>query len=82
MSVRVLVFPVFRKHWLFHAWHESAETASSTLKDWRSGVNLEEKLQLIGQQSSEWVSWYLAHYLFGKGKRWFRSMQLVHFSHL
>ena len=53
---KILAFPIFRKYWLYHSWTESAANAQSALKkDWRKGVNMEEKLSLLGQQLSSKV---------------------------
>ena len=56
-QVKILAFPIFRRYWLYHAWQDpsSLAVAASTVKDWRKGVNLEERLSLLGQQSSTWV---------------------------
>ena len=58
MSVKILAFPIFRRYWLYHSWTtEAAEAAQALLlKDWRKGVNLEEKLSLLGKQVSSKVS--------------------------
>lgn len=65
---RALVVPVFRRYWLWHAWQEGGGAAavvtaggkgagaSKPLRDWREGVNLEEKAQLLGQRATRWVS--------------------------
>jgi hypothetical protein len=63
---KVVVLPIFRRYWLWHAWSEGsavatlAEEASAagrkTLRDWRQGQNLEEKTQLLGQHATRWVS--------------------------
>ena len=57
MSVKILAFPIFRRYWLYHSWTtEAAEAAQALLlKDWRKGVNLEEKLSLLGKQVSSKV---------------------------
>ena len=56
--VKILAFPIFRRYWLYHAWEEpgAAAAAAKSIKDWRKGVNLEEKLDLLGQQASAKVS--------------------------
>lgn len=58
MSVKILAFPIFRKYWLYHSWSDAAAEAakSALVKDWRKGVNLEEKLNLLGKQVSSKVS--------------------------
>lgn len=57
--VKVLVLPIFRRYWLWHAWTdpaaEQAVQAAKALPDWRQGVGLEEKLQLLGTQLSQRV---------------------------
>jgi hypothetical protein len=59
-STRVLVLPIFRKYWLWHADRAlvaaAPEAAGKALKSWREGRNLEEKLQLLGQSANVWVS--------------------------
>ena len=54
MSVKILAFPIFRRYWLYHAWSDAAAEAaqSAAIKDWRKGINLEEKLSLLGTQAS------------------------------
>jgi hypothetical protein len=56
-QVKILAFPIFRRYWLYHAWQDSSSLAAtaSTVKDWRKGVNLEERLSLLGQQVSTYV---------------------------
>ena len=58
MAVKILAFPIFRKYWLYHSWTTEAAQASqsSLVKEWRKGVNLEEKLSLLGKQVSSKVS--------------------------
>lgn len=49
MRVKVVVVPVYRKHWLYHAWTEAmpqASQAESTI-DWRKGATLGDKVQLL-----------------------------------
>lgn len=57
MKVRskVLVVPIFRRYWLWHSWCEQAAAGPSinqTATNWREGVGLEEKLQILGTQIS------------------------------
>ena len=56
-ATKILAFPIFRKYWLYHSWTEAAAHAaqSALKKDWRKGVNMEEKLSLLGQQLSNKV---------------------------
>ena len=67
---RVLLVPIFRRHWLWYAWGErtaaaaiagagraAAAAAAKPPRNWRQGQNLEEKMQLLGQQARAWVSW-------------------------
>ena len=58
MSVKILAFPIFRRYWLYHAWSDAAAEAaqSAAIKDWRKGINLEEKLSLLGTQASAKVA--------------------------
>ena len=57
-ATKILAFPIFRKYWLYHSWTKAAAHAaqSALKKDWRKGVNMEEKLSLLGQQLSNKVS--------------------------
>lgn len=67
-GARVLLVPIFRRHWLWHAWggraaaaaadagRAAAAAAPKPLRDWRQGVNLEEKAHLLSQHASAWVS--------------------------
>ncbi|BDA42909.1 hypothetical protein COCOBI_03-8020 [Coccomyxa sp. Obi] len=52
--IKILAFPIFRRYWLYHAWEEpgAAAAAAKSIKSWRKGANLEEKLDLLGQQAS------------------------------
>lgn len=62
---RALVVPVFRRYWLWHAWREGGGVAAGAaqaggkagkqLRDWKEGMNLEEKAQLLGQHVNRWV---------------------------
>jgi hypothetical protein len=55
-TTKVLVIPVFRRHWLYHAWQEGgAAQASSEALDWRNGKTAGEKLQLLGLQARQRV---------------------------
>lgn len=63
---RVLLIPIFRRYWLWHAWGGQAATAAAgsaarvaqaqVPRPWREGRNLEEKAQLLGQTARAWVS--------------------------
>ncbi len=55
--VKVLVLPVFRRYWLWHAWTDQAAEAGAakTVANWKEGVGLEEKLQLLGTELSQRV---------------------------
>ena len=57
--MRILVIPVFRRYWCFHA-IEDAKAAQrlateATNIEWRKGANLEEKLSLLGTKLSSIV---------------------------
>ena len=55
-QVRILSFPIFRRHWLYHAWQDpQAATAAKAVKNWRDGVNLEERTQLLSEKLQLWV---------------------------
>lgn len=52
-SAKVLVLPIFRRYWLWHAWADplAAERAAAMpLRTWRDGTNLEERFHFLGQQ--------------------------------
>lgn len=64
-STRVLLLPIFRRYWLWHAQRVAATAAADAgagpkadqaLRDWRQGRNLEEKAQLLGLTANHWVS--------------------------
>lgn len=66
-AARVLLVPIFRRHWLWYAWGgrtaaaaveagKAAAAAAKPPRDWRQGVNLEEKAHLLSQHASNWVS--------------------------
>ena len=59
-STRVLLVPIFRRYFLWHAWGGPVAAAGSpagtALRPWREGRNLEEKAQLLTQSASAWVS--------------------------
>ena len=57
-KTKVLVLPVFRRYWLWHAWTDQAAeaaAASKAIPNWREGVGLEEKLQLLGTSLTQRV---------------------------
>ena len=59
VPVRILVVPIFRRYWCFHA-VEDAHAAQrlateATNIEWRKGANLEEKLSLLGTKLSSIV---------------------------
>ncbi|KAL0052141.1 hypothetical protein WJX82_008473 [Trebouxia sp. C0006] len=54
-QVRILSLPIFRRHWLYHAWQDpQAATAAKAVKNWRDGVNLEERTQLLSEKLQLW----------------------------
>ena len=55
--VKALVLPIFRRHWLWHAWGDQAaqgvgQSVATTTRSWRQGATLEEKFSLLGQRIS------------------------------
>ena len=50
--MKVVVVPVYRKHWLYHAWAEAAPQASRQADsiDWRKGATLGDKVQLLRKE--------------------------------
>lgn len=66
-GTRVLLIPIFRRYWLWHAWGSGAAATAAAgsagrvaqaqaVRPWREGRNLEEKAQLVGQTAGAWVS--------------------------
>jgi hypothetical protein len=64
-TTRVLLVPIFRRYWLWHAERAAVAVAADSgagpktdhaLRDWRQGRNLEEKAQLLGLTANRWVS--------------------------
>lgn len=60
IPVRILVLPIFRRHWCFHAIEDAGAAQRLALEasniNWREGANLEEKLSLLGTKLSSIVS--------------------------
>jgi hypothetical protein len=54
-AITVLVIPVFRRYWLWHAWR-SAPASSTPPKPWQEGSSLQEKLQLLLGSVQRWGS--------------------------
>lgn len=56
VPVRILVLPIFRRHWCFHAIEDLQATqrlaSEASNIEWRKGANLEEKLSLLGTKIS------------------------------
>lgn len=60
-QVRILALPIFRRYWLYHAWHDpQAATVAKSVKDWRKGVNFEERMQLLSEKVQLWVRYRLS----------------------
>ena len=58
-QVRILALPIYRRYWLYHAWHDpQAAVVAKAGTDWRKGVNLEEKMQLLSEKVQLWVSFW------------------------
>lgn len=55
-AVKVLVVPVFKRYWLFHAWRTAAAAASAPPKPWQQGSSLTEQLQLLLAAIQRWGS--------------------------
>ena len=54
--VKIVILPVFRRYWLYHAWETSPSSlAPASALNWRKGQNLEEKLTLLSSQISQQV---------------------------
>jgi hypothetical protein len=51
MRTKILVVPVYQKHWLYHVWTESsaAEAAERPLH-WTEGASILEKANLYGKE--------------------------------
>ena len=57
-SVKVLIFPVYRNYWLYHAWREEARDAAAAVPpalQWNNGRNLEERVQAFTSSLSQKV---------------------------
>ena len=61
IPVKILVLPIFRRHWCFHAIEDASAAQKLALEasnlKWRDGANLEEKLSLLGTKISSIVSY-------------------------
>mmetsp|Transcript_667 Transcript_667/g.811 ORF Transcript_667/g.811 Transcript_667/m.811 type:complete len:422 (-) Transcript_667:511-1776(-) len=57
MRVKIVCIPVFKKEWLFHAWHIDAPKAFNVeLGSWKSAKTFGEKSYLLRQELSQKVS--------------------------
>ncbi|GFR49757.1 hypothetical protein Agub_g11917 [Astrephomene gubernaculifera] len=58
MRAKVLVVPVYQKHWLYHVWseHTAAETAAQRSLHWSQGGSLQDKAVLFGKEVSNKIS--------------------------
>lgn len=60
VPVRILVLPIFRRYWCFHAIEDANAAQKLAIEasniQWRQGANLEEKLSLLGTKLSSIVS--------------------------
>ena len=57
-SVKVLIFPVYRNYWLYHAWREEARSAAAAVPpalQWNNGRNLEERVGAFTSSLSQKV---------------------------
>lgn len=56
VPVRILVIPIFRRYWCFHAIEDAKAAQTLAMEassiEWRKGANLEEKLSLLGTKVS------------------------------
>lgn len=55
-AVRVLVVPVFKRYWLWHAWKIAAPVSTTPQKPWQQGKDLQEKAQLFLAGIQRWGS--------------------------
>eukprot|EP00878_Enallax_costatus_P046143 GHUV01055763.1.p1 GENE.GHUV01055763.1~~GHUV01055763.1.p1 ORF type:complete len:116 (-),score=23.37 GHUV01055763.1:227-574(-) len=46
MKAKVLVLPVLRRYWLFHAWKETSAN-EQVAKNWRDAPNMKDKASLL-----------------------------------
>ncbi len=56
--VKVLVFPIYRNYWLYHAWREEARNAAAAVPpalEWNKGRNLEERVSAFTASLSKKV---------------------------
>jgi len=60
VPVKILVLPIFRRHWCFHAIEDmqaaQRQASEASNIEWRKGANLEEKVSLLGTKISSIVS--------------------------
>ncbi|GIL54817.1 hypothetical protein Vafri_10503 [Volvox africanus] len=54
MRAKVLVVPVYQKHWLYHVWLESTagDAAAEHPTNWTNGKSLQEKASFLGKELS------------------------------
>jgi hypothetical protein len=55
-NVRVLIFPIYRNYWLYHAWREEAHGAAAAVQpalEWSKGRNLEERVSAFTSSLSK-----------------------------
>ncbi|GLI71157.1 hypothetical protein VaNZ11_016258 [Volvox africanus] len=54
MRAKVLVVPVYQKHWLYHVWLESTaeDAAAEHTTHWTNGKSLQEKASFLGKELS------------------------------
>jgi hypothetical protein len=59
--VKALVLPIWRRHWLCHAWQAdpaaaAAATAAAPRRSWRDGQNLEERFGILADSLADRLS--------------------------
>lgn len=54
--VKVLVVPIYKRYWLYHAWSEGqAEAAAIEGLDWRKAGSIQEKFDILKKQMQQKV---------------------------
>ncbi len=57
MRAKVLVVPVYQKHWLYYTWGEASPSElSAELQPWTTGATLQEKATLLGKTINQKAS--------------------------
>lgn len=57
MKAKVVIIPIYQKHWLYHAWSEAtaAEAAAERSLHWTQGTNIQEKASILQKEVGQKV---------------------------